>query len=240
MPELSEKEMLEKLRGFDTPSITNIVATYPNNPLCLGLYEPWRENWYTDQSVRCPFPELGARIGYAVTVAFALPNPSYKRWSIIDLFEIIASANKPTILVIKQEFPPEIQPKVGLAGGQMTTALKACGVVGVVTNGPTRDIDEIRPLEIQYLTSGVTPGHGEMAISAINVPVSVAAMDVAPGEIVHMDENGAVKFPADKLADICKNIDAFTAKEKERAANVLAAKTFAQIKTAWQREDLPG
>ena len=240
MPELSEKEMLEKLRGFDTPSITNIVATYPTNPLCLGLYEPWRENWYTDQSVRCPFPELGARIGYAVTVAFALPNPSYKRWSIIDLFEIIASANKPTILVIKQEFPPEIQPKVGLAGGQMTTALKACGVVGVVTNGPTRDIDEIRPLEIQYLTSGVTPGHGEMAISAINVPVSVAAMDVAPGEIVHMDENGAVKFPADKLADICQNIDAFTAKEKERAANVLASKTFAQIKAAWKREDLPG
>jgi len=240
MPELSEKEMLEKLRGFDTPSITNIVATYPTNPLCLGLYEPWRENWYTDQSVRCPFPELGARIGYAVTVAFALPNPSYKRWSIIDLFEIIASANKPTILVIKQEFPPEIQPKVGLAGGQMTTALKACGVVGVVTNGPTRDIDEIRPLEIQYLTSGVTPGHGEMAISAINVPVSVAAMDVVPGDIVHMDENGAIKFPADKLADICKNIDAFTAKEKERAANVLASKTFAQMKKAWQREDLPG
>ena len=240
MPELSEKEMLEKLRGFDTPSITNIVATYPTNPLCLGLYEPWRENWYTDQSVRCPFPELGARIGYAVTVAFALPNPSYQRWSIIDLFEIIASVGKPTILVIKQEFPPEIQPKVGLAGGQMTTALKACGVVGVVTNGPTRDIDEIRPLEIQYLTSGVTPGHGEMAISAINVPVSVAAMDVAPGEIVHMDENGAVKFPSDKLADICKNIDAFTSKEKERANNVLASKTFAQIKAAWQREDLPG
>ncbi|KPK24134.1 MAG: hypothetical protein AMJ70_02720 [Dehalococcoidia bacterium SG8_51_3] len=240
MPELTEKEMLEKLRGFDTPSITNIVATYPSNSLCLGLYEPWRENWYTDQSVRCPFPELGARIGYAITVAFALPNPSYKRWSILDLFETIASTNKPTILVIKQEFPPEIQPKVGLAGGQMTAALKACGVVGVVTNGPTRDIDEIRPLEIQYLTSGVTPGHGEMAISAINVPVSVAAMDVAPGDIVHMDENGAVKFPADKLAAICKNIDAFTSKEKERATKVLASKTFAQIKAAWKREDLPG
>ena len=240
MPELSEKEMLEKLRGFDTPSITNIVATYPKNPLCLGLYEPWRQKWYTDQSVRCLFPELPARIGYAVTVVFALPNPNYQRWSLIDLFEIIASAKKPPILVIKQDFPPEILPKVGLAGGQMTAALKACGVVGVVTDGPTRDIDEIRQLGMQFLTSGVTPGHGEMAISAINVPVSVAAMDVAPGDIVHMDENGAVKFPADKLADICKNIDAFTAKEQERADSVLASKTFAQLKAAWKREDLPG
>ena len=240
MPELSEKEMLEKLRGFNTPSVTNIIATYPNNPLCLGLYEPWRQNWYTDQSVRCLFPELSARIGYAVTVTFALPNPTYQRWSIIDLYETIAKAKKPAILVIKQDFPPEIKPKVGLAGGQLTVALQACGVVGVVTDGPTRDIDEIRPLEMQYLTTGVTPGHGEMAISAINVPVSVAAMNVAPGDIVHMDENGAVKFPADKLADICRNIDVFAAKEQERADKVLAAKTFAQIKAAWQREDLPG
>lgn len=240
MPELSEEQMLEKLRGFNTPSITNIVATYPDNPLCLGLYEPWRQHWYTDQSVRCLFPALGARIGYAVTVAFSLPNPAYKCWSIIDLYEVIAKAKKPAILVIKQDFPPDIQSKVGLAGGQMTAALKACGVVGVVTDGPTRDIDEIRPLEIQYLTSGITAGHGEMAISAINVPVSVAAMDVVPGDVVHMDENGAVKFPADSLADICKNIDAFTAKEQERADSVLASKTFAQMKAAWQREDLPG
>ena len=240
MPELSEKEMLEKLRGFNTPSITNIVATYPKNPLCLGLYEPWRQKWYTDQSVRCLFPELPARIGYAVTVVFALPNPNYQRWSLIDLYETIAKAKKPAILVIKQDFPPEILPRVGLAGGQLSSALKVCGVVGVVTDGPTRDVDEIRRLGMQYLTTGVTPGHGEMAISAINVPVSVAAMDVVPGEIVHMDENGAVKFPADKLADVCQNIDAFTAKEQARADDVLATKTFAQLKAAWKREDLPG
>jgi 4-hydroxy-4-methyl-2-oxoglutarate aldolase len=240
MPELSEKGMLKKLGNFNTPSITNIVATYPSNPLCLGLYEPWRQNWYTNQSVRCLFPELGARIGYAVTAVFALPNPNYKRWTLLDLFEAIYKAKKPSILVIKQDFPPEILPKVGLAGGQLTAALKSCGVAGVVTDGPTRDIDEIRLLEMQFLTSGVTPGHGEMAISAINVPVSVAAMEVAPGELVHMDENGAVKFPADKLADICRNIDAFTAKEQARSDDVLATRTFAQLKAAWKREDLPG
>jgi 4-hydroxy-4-methyl-2-oxoglutarate aldolase len=240
MPELSEKGMLKKLCNFNTPSITNIVATYPGNPLCLGLYEPWRQNWYTNQSVRCLFPELGARIGYAITVVFALPNPNYKRWTLPDLFEAIYKAKKPSVLVIKQDFPPEILPQVGLAGGQLTAALKACGVVGVVTDGPTRDIDEIRLLEMQFLTSGVTPGHGEMAISAINVPVSVAAMDVVPGELVHMDENGAVKFPADKLAEICRNIDAFTAKEQARSDDVLATRTFAQLKAAWKREDLPG
>ena len=38
-----------------------------------------------------------------------------------------------------------------------------------------------------------------MAFQAVNVPVSIAGMDVAPGEIIHMDENGVCKFPADKL-----------------------------------------
>ena len=236
----TEKEMLTKLSNFDTPSLTNIIATYPDNPLCLGLYEPWKQNWYTDQSIHCLFPELGRTIGYAVTVVFSLPNPNYRRWSFTDLMEILIKARKPTILVIKQDFPAEIVPKVGLSGGQFTTALKACKVAGVVTDGPTRDIDEIRPLGIQYLTSGLTPGHGEMAISAVNVPVTVAGMDVSPGELIHMDWNGAVKFPANRLGDICNNIDAFITMESRRAKALLAARNFAEIKAAWHSEDLPG
>ena len=35
-----------------------------------------------------------------------------------------------------------------------------------------------------------------MAVQSVNVPVSVGGMDVAPGDLIHMDENGAVKFPA--------------------------------------------
>jgi len=230
MPELSQQEMLEKLKGFDTPSITNVVATYPKNPLCLGLYEPWRQNWYTDQSVHCIYPELGRTIGYAVTVVYSLPDPNYNRLSMMDLIDALGKSKKPVVIVIKQEFPPEILPKVGLCGGQMTAIFKACGAVGVVTNGPSRDIDEIRPLKFQYIMSGVTPGHGDMAISAINVPVSVAGMDVAPGEIIHMDENGACKFPADRLADVCKNIDALVKAEEERANALSKAKTIEEIK----------
>ncbi len=232
MAESSEQEMLEKLRGFDTPSITNVVATYPRNPLCLGLYEPWKQNWYTNQSVHCIYPELGRTIGYAVTVVYSLPDPNYNRLSMMDLIDALGKSKKPVVIVIKQEFPPEILPKVGLCGGQMTAIFKACGAVGVVTNGPSRDIDEIRPLKFQYIMSGVTPGHGDMAIHAINVPVSVAGMDVMPGDIIHMDENGACKFPADRLADVCKNIDALVKAEEKRAKALSKAKTIEEIKAA--------
>jgi 4-hydroxy-4-methyl-2-oxoglutarate aldolase len=131
MSDLSEQEMLEKLRGFDTPSVGNIVATYPANPLCLRLYDPWRGNWYTDQSVRCIYPELGRTIGYAVTVVYSLPAPHYGRLSFLDLIDALGKSKKPSIVVIKQDFPPEILPRVGLCGGQMTAAFKACGAVGV-------------------------------------------------------------------------------------------------------------
>ncbi|MFC1949853.1 RraA family protein [Chloroflexota bacterium] len=233
MSALSEQEMLEKLKGYDTPSVGNIVATYPHNPLCLKLYDPWLGRWYTDQSVRCIYPELGRLIGYAVTVVYSLPEPGSKPLSFIDLIDALGKSKKPSIVVIRQDFPPDILPRVGLCGGQMTSAFKACGAVGVVTNGPSRDVDEIRPMRFQYLMSGVTSGHGDFEIRAINVPVSVAGMDVAPGEIIHMDENGACKFPADKLADICNNIDAFLEAEEKRAKALGEAKTIEEIKKAF-------
>jgi regulator of RNase E activity RraA len=146
-----------------------------------------------------------------------------------DLVEALGKSKKPSIIVIKQDFPPEILPKVGLCGGNMTTMFKACGAVGVVTNGPSRDIDEIRPMNFQYLMSGVTPGHGSMAIKAVNVPVSVAGMDVAPGEIIHMDENGACKFPADRLAEVYKNVQELAKNEAESMGKVGALKSAEDV-----------
>ena len=230
MAEPTKREMLEELKNFDTPSITNIVATYPENPLCLGLYNPWTENWYTDQSIRCMFPELGRTVGYAVTCVYGLPDPNYSRLTFMDVIDALEASKKPPILVLQQKFPPEIAGKVGLSGGNMTSAMKAVGCVGAISNGPSRDVDEIRPMEFQYMLSGVTPGHGAMAIHAINVPVAVAGMDVSPGEIIHMDENGACKFPADKLEAVLINARALQKEEEERIGLLGKAKTAAEVK----------
>jgi len=224
------EDMLEALRAFDTPSITNVVATYPGNPLCLGLYHPWTQHWYTDQRLRCWYPALGPIVGYAVTAVYGLPDATYSHPSFMDVIDAMEASPQPTVFVFEQRFPPEIAGKVGLSGGNMTSAMQAVGCVGAITNGPSRDIDEIRPMGFQYLTSGVCPGHGPQAIHAINVPVHVAGMDVAPGEIIHMDENGAVKFPADKLAAVLTNVRKLRDEESARMGALHRAKTAQEVR----------
>lgn len=197
------REKIEALLAFDTPSITNVVATYPGKEeFCLGLYHPWEGRWYTDETLRCIFPELGRRAGHAVTCVYGMPDPGYARLGFGDLLAAIEKAPKPVILAVKQNFPAHIKKRNGLLGGNMMTAFKSAGAVGVLSDGPSRDVDEIRPMEIQYMLTGVTPGHGPFALQAVNVPVDICGMDVAPGEIIHLDENGAVKFPADRLDDV--------------------------------------
>ena len=227
---MTNQEMIEELKKFDTPSITNVVATYPDHPLCLGLYNPWSENWYTDQSIRCMYPELGRTVGYAVTCTYGLPDPNYNGVTFMDVLDALDASPKPTVFVFEQKFPPEIQGKVGLAGGNMTTAMQAIGCVGAISNGPSRDIDEIRPMQFQYMLSGVCAGHGGMAVRAVNVPVSVGGMDVSPGEIIHMDENGAVKFPSDRLDAVLDNVRQLQKEEEARMGALQKAKNAVEVR----------
>ncbi len=126
------------------------------------------------------YPDLGAMAGYAVTCVYSIPDPNYNELSFMDVIDAMDASKKPTIFAFEQKFPEELKDKVGLAGGNMTAAMKSVGCLGAISNGPSRDIDEIRPMEFQYLLSGITPGHGAMAVQAVNVPVSIVGMDVAP------------------------------------------------------------
>lgn len=239
METVSTTHLLNKLLRFSTPTVSNIVATYPENPHCLRLYDPWKDNWYTDQSVRCMFPEMGRRIGYAVTLTYGVPDPAHPELpalSFRDLIDVLDQAPKPIIIACRQDYPPTILDKAGLFGGHFTSLLKACGVVGVVTNGPSRDVDEMRPLGLQYVMSGVTVGHGEFVLRAVNTEVSVAGMDVVPGDLIHMDEHGAVRFPATALQPVCEHIEAFVHEEERQVSALLAAKSIAEVRKLWAEQ----
>jgi regulator of RNase E activity RraA len=221
---MTDIEILKELEKYDTPSITNVVATYPKDKeLCLGLYDPWVINWYTDQTLKCMYPNLGRKAGVAVTCVVGMPDPGFDRLDWTDVFRAINRAGAPVILAIKQDFPENIKNKNGLSGGNLTTAFKASGAIGAISNGPSRDLDEIRHMEFQYMLTGICAGHGDFSIKAVNVPVNICGMDIAPGEIIHMDENGAVKFPGEYLAKVLDHVKKLLANEAGQQRKVCEA-----------------
>ena len=45
MEKRTPQEIMEELKQFDTPTITNVVATYASNKeFCLGLYDAWQSS----------------------------------------------------------------------------------------------------------------------------------------------------------------------------------------------------
>ena len=82
-----------------------------------------------------------------VPVQVTDPNFSQLSWcDVLDVLEEYRNAGKPTVLVLKHDFPQDIASKVGLVGGNMATHMKTLGCRGVVCDGPARDFDEIRPV----------------------------------------------------------------------------------------------
>lgn len=230
-----EIAIIKELEKYDTPTITNVVATFPGKATCLSLYHPWDTNWYTDDSLRAMYPELGPKCGFAVTCTYGVTDPTFKNGpGVGDVLDAIDQSPKPVVLLIKQDYPEHLKRKNGLCGGNMATAFKSAGCVGIISDGPSRDIDEVRNLGIQYMLTGSSPGHGPMAVKAVNTPVHICGMDVAPGEIIHLDENGAVKFPRIYLKEVLENCRILSVAEEKKMKMLASTNDVEKLKKYMQ------
>ena len=221
-------DILKQLEQFDTPTITNAIATYPKDiECCLGLYDPVEINWYSDQRLKCFYPHLGPKCGYVITAVYGMPNTCFNRLEFFDILEAIEEASKPVILALKHNCGDKN--KNALLGGNMMSSFKALGVVGVIGDGPTRDVDEMRPMNVQCMFTGAVAGHGLATVQAINVPVDICGMTLAPAEIVHMDENGAVKFPVKYAKKILEKATQIRARDEARQKAIRKAGNAREI-----------
>lgn len=88
--------------------------------------------------------------------------------------------------------------KIAPWGELLSTAARARGAAGCVTDGYVRDIKRIRAMEFPVFHGGIAPldsrGRGEVA--AIDVPVMCGGVLVAPGDLIFGDADGVVAVPA--------------------------------------------
>jgi 4-hydroxy-4-methyl-2-oxoglutarate aldolase len=82
-------------------------------------------------------------------------------------------------------------------GGLLSTAAKARGSVGCVTDGYVRDIMEIRRLEFPVFAGGVAPldSKGRGQIMSTDVPVICDGVRICPGDLVVGNADGVVVVP---------------------------------------------
>lgn len=92
-------------------------------------------------------------------------------------------------------------------GGLLSTATRARGAAGCVTDGFVRDVLQIRQLGLPVFCGGIAPldskGRGE--IQAIDVPVTCGGVNVAPGDLVFGDADGVVVVPQAAEAEVLKH-----------------------------------
>ena len=82
-------------------------------------------------------------------------------------------------------------------GELLTTACRARGANGCLTDGLVRDVKAVRALKFPVFHGGIGPldskGRGEVA--AIDVPIECAGVTVNPGDLVFGDADGVLVIP---------------------------------------------
>ena len=83
-----------------------------------------------------------------------------------------------------------------LIGEIMFTYLASRGAAGIIIDGPIRDIDAVRKMEMPIYATGTNPaGPYKEGPGEINVPISCGGISINPGDIIVMDEDGVIVIP---------------------------------------------
>jgi regulator of RNase E activity RraA len=117
-------------------------------------------------------------------------------------------------------------------GELLSTAARARGAAGCVTDGLVRDIRAIRAMEFPVFHGGIGPldskGRGKMMEA--DVPVACGGVLVNPGDYVFGDADGVVIIPAGVAEEVfttaLAKVDAETTTRDELAAGATLADVF--------------
>lgn len=172
------------LATWDTPALSNALRRTP-----VGA----ERQAYTDGSIHRIAG--GALLGTAVTATMRAREPGEDSVPVVDLHRAILAVDGPVVVVVQDL---DDQPGAGAFLGEVNgTLLSALGISGFVTNGRVRDEPELQGMGYAVHATGLCVARAHMRLTAIGVPVRVGGLDVAPGDLLHGDQHGVLKIPAD-------------------------------------------
>jgi regulator of RNase E activity RraA len=96
----------------------------------------------------------------------------------------------------------------------MCTTYKTFGAVGLITNGPGRDLDQVHAIQFPVFTDGAACAHGYIRMFDFHIPVQVGGAAIFPDDLLHGDVNGVTTIPNDIASELADIGDEFVAAEK--------------------------
>jgi 4-hydroxy-4-methyl-2-oxoglutarate aldolase len=119
-------------------------------------------------------------------------------------------------------------------GGVLSLAATMRGVRGVIVDGACRDVDDAAKLGLPVYALAAVPAtaRGRQAEVGWNTPVSVAGIEVVPGDLVIADGSGVVFVPASRAADVIAAAEKIAAREAAMARRLRAGEPASGVLSA--------
>ena len=122
-------------------------------------------------------------------------------------------------------------------GGMASCAAKLKGVAGLVVDGGVRDLEEMVafgfPVFARYLVP--TTGRTRLKVEAINVPVTIDGVAVAPGDVIAADGTGVVCLPVGRADEIVRVAEGFARDDAAAEGDLRKGLTFSQAMAKYKR-----
>jgi 4-hydroxy-4-methyl-2-oxoglutarate aldolase len=198
---LFSREEIEKLRQFDTCTLSNAIERLDIRP---------RNEGFITGAVTCRFPQLAPVMGYAVTARMRssmLPITGRCYYEHPNWWRYVASLDGPRIVVIQDA---DHSPGVGALFGEAYARIsRALGCVACVTNGAVRDVPGIEALGFQLFAGSVSVSHAYAHVVDFGEPVEIGGLRISSGDLLHGDLHGVHVIPAGaagKLAALAQQV----------------------------------
>jgi hypothetical protein len=196
-------EQFAQLRGVDSPTIANILELFQVRSPLSG---------YADHTLSALYPELPPAVGYAVTATYRAGErvSDESRAELAGMLELAEGLGGPAFAV----FEDLDQPARGVTFGEiMATTFQAFGFFGLISSGAGRDLEQVRRMRFPCWAGSVVVSHGDPRIQRVGVPVTVAGLGIATGDLLHADGNGVVRIPGQLAPAVCRLIQPYLALE---------------------------
>ena len=184
-----DPSVLEALKRFDSPTLSNAIETFAIRP---------RDEGYMSMDIRCMFPELGPLVGYAATATIRARGAAEGEQT--ALYQHVRDVPGPRVVVVQDLDDP---PGTGSLWGEVNaTIFGALGCAGCVTDGCVRDLNEARAMGFQFFARGPGVSHAYVRVESAGQPVTVGGLRVSPGDLIHADQHGVLLIPREVAAEL--------------------------------------